>query len=86
MREALMVKRCECGEMPLMITNGFELIECVCARGCKKSVPVESPKRIPEHITLIGFLAARLAQYEPDSGTVKWALTWLEENTHAHNG
>lgn len=33
---------------------------------------------MPEHIALIGFLAAKLACYEPNSETVKSALEYLK--------
>lgn len=54
------------------------VVRTACPDGCK---PPATPERVPEHITLIGFMAAKLAIHEPGSGTVKWALDWLERNS-----
>lgn len=39
-------------------------------------------KQTTDVTALIGFLAAKLACYEPESETVKKALEWLGENVH----
>lgn len=47
----------------------------------RKGNSVASSKKADNTVALVGFLAAKLACYEPDSHTVKQALEWLDART-----
>ena len=63
------------------MVNNFTDIKDV--RNCinMSHIAVARPKKADNTVALIGFMAAKLACYEPDSHTVKQALEWLDART-----